>query len=402
MTIEGLGKKFQEARLARGLTLDEAARMTKIRPSRLAEIEADDFSQFPSLAYAKGFLLIYGKFLDVDVTPYMEAFEGSEAVTVDGYSYLQDNPAPEPTRAPIARRPRPRAVRPTSDRASLKPLIIGIIVIVAGFTLMRLILNIQRIGAPQKREMVGQQYAEPSASAEASVMPSPTVAPPAPPPAQSASPRIAVASPSASTPAPASPRVAAASPSASTPAPAQSASPRVAAASPASSSPSVAPASPPPRASPSVSAVAAASPAASSSPRPSPPKASPAASAIAVAASPSPAVAKTSPAASSPPGKEPEVRKAEPVKAEDLAKAAATEAAGPNRVAIRPLKKTYVKVVVDNEAVRPAFERWISPSDGTVEFRGQKIAVRVLDRDAVQIKKNGKTLASGDPDVTIE
>src|SRR6266550_521722 len=56
------------ARRARNLTLDEAARMTKIRPARLAEIEADDFSQFPSLAYAKGFLLIYGKFLDVDVT----------------------------------------------------------------------------------------------------------------------------------------------------------------------------------------------------------------------------------------------------------------------------------------------------------------------------------------------
>src|SRR5437667_247494 len=30
MTIEGLGKKFQEARRARNLTLDEAARMTKI------------------------------------------------------------------------------------------------------------------------------------------------------------------------------------------------------------------------------------------------------------------------------------------------------------------------------------------------------------------------------------
>jgi transcriptional regulator with XRE-family HTH domain len=86
MTIEGLGKKFQEARLARKLTLDEAARMTKIRPQRLAEIEADDFSQFPSLAYAKGFLLIYGKFLDVDVTPYLDAFEDPESVTVDGYS----------------------------------------------------------------------------------------------------------------------------------------------------------------------------------------------------------------------------------------------------------------------------------------------------------------------------
>src|SRR5436189_816527 len=84
MTIEGLGKKFQEARRARNLTLDEAARMTKIRPARLAEIEADDFSQLPSLAYAKGFLLIYGKFLDVDVTPYLDAFEDSERVTVAG------------------------------------------------------------------------------------------------------------------------------------------------------------------------------------------------------------------------------------------------------------------------------------------------------------------------------
>src|ERR1051326_6473784 len=86
MTIEGLGKKFQEARVARNLTLDEAARMTKIRPQRLAEIEAEDFSQFPSLAYAKGFLLIYGKFLDVDVAPYLDAFEDSESVTVDGYA----------------------------------------------------------------------------------------------------------------------------------------------------------------------------------------------------------------------------------------------------------------------------------------------------------------------------
>src|SRR2546428_12177727 len=127
MTIEGLGKKFQEARLAKNLTLDEASRMTKIRPSRLAEIEADDFSQFPSLAYAKGFLLIYGKFLDVDVTPYMEAFETSEQVTVDGYSYLQDNPPSAPVRTPaIRRRPTSRSSSPSSsDRSSLMPLVIG-------------------------------------------------------------------------------------------------------------------------------------------------------------------------------------------------------------------------------------------------------------------------------------
>ena len=98
MSIEGLGKKFQAARESRGLSLDEAARLTKIRQSRLAEIEADDFSQFPSLAYAKGFLLIYGKFLDVDVTPYLDAFEGSSNITINGYSYLQESPAPKPPR----------------------------------------------------------------------------------------------------------------------------------------------------------------------------------------------------------------------------------------------------------------------------------------------------------------
>src|SRR5881394_790436 len=120
MTIEGIGKKFEEARRARNLTLDEAARMTKIRPARLAEIEADDFSQFPSLAYAKGFLLIYGKFLDVDVTPYLDAFEDSERVTVDGYSYLQENRPQKPVAAPVVRRRRPTTTSP--ERISPMPL----------------------------------------------------------------------------------------------------------------------------------------------------------------------------------------------------------------------------------------------------------------------------------------
>src|SRR5262245_1990321 len=106
--------------------------MTKIRPQRLAEIEGDDFSQFPSLAYAKGFLLIYGKFLDVDVTPYLDAFEDSESVTVDGYSYLQETERAKPVSAPVTR----RRAAPTgggSNRVSPMPLIVGIVVLVLGF-----------------------------------------------------------------------------------------------------------------------------------------------------------------------------------------------------------------------------------------------------------------------------
>src|SRR5947209_2525751 len=163
MTIEGLGKKFQDARIARGLTLDEAARLTKIRPSRLAEIEADDFSQFPSLAYAKGFLLIYGKFLDVDVTPYLDAFETSQQVTVDGYSYLQDQPAPKPRKVRPSRpssAPRmPRAPR-SRDRSSPFPILIAIGVIVVGFLAMRLILNIQRISPTHMVVVLQMNYSE--------------------------------------------------------------------------------------------------------------------------------------------------------------------------------------------------------------------------------------------------
>lgn len=348
MTIEGLGKKFQEARIARGLTLDEAARMTKIRPSRLAEIEADDFSQFPSLAYAKGFLLIYGKFLDVDVNPYMEAFETSDAVTVDGYSYLQADPGePEPMRTPpVRRRPeRPRGPRPSpssagDERTSIMPLLFAVGVIVIGFFGMRFILNIARL-APHKSA---------SSATVASNVASPT--PVAPTPA-----KVVAASPAPTVSATQSP-LAVAMQNAVTPSPAR--------------------------------------PAATTAPT-----APPTAATTAPTAPPAAALA-TPPATASPAASEPEVRRAQPVRAEDLKAAAAAESAGPNRVDIRPLKKTYIKVVIDEESVRPAFERWVSPSDGVIEFRGEKFSVRVLDRDAVQIKKNGKAVDDDDDDVTVE
>src|SRR5216117_2542595 len=305
MTIEGLGKKFQEARQARNLTLDEAARMTKIRPTRLAEIEADDFSQFPSLAYAKGFLLIYGKFLDVDVTPYLDAFEDSERVTVDGYSYLQEHERAKPVSAPVVPR---RPVSTGGYRVSPMPLIVGIVVLVIGFLLMKLVLNVQRL-APRRGEPTAQV--------------SPSASPVSPAPAQGSPANVAAA--------------------------------------------------------PSVAAIV----------------------------SPAPTIAPTAIAAASGKPGAPEVRRAKPVTREDLAKAqelanpSLAESGEQNRVAIRPLKRTYVRVTVGYVKGSPAFERWVSPADGTVEFRGKHVSIRVLDPDAVQITKNGKSLEEGDKDVTV-
>src|SRR5438045_9231878 len=145
MSIEGLGRKFQEARMARNLSQDEAARLTRSRQSRLDQIEGDDFSNFPSLAYAKGFLQIYGKLLEVDVSPYLDAFETSGHLTVDGYSYLQDAPVPKAPRG--HRSPR----RTENARPSLIPCLIGIAILVSGFQFLRFISKLNQI-APRPTE----------------------------------------------------------------------------------------------------------------------------------------------------------------------------------------------------------------------------------------------------------
>jgi cytoskeletal protein RodZ len=311
MSIEGLGKKFQEARKARGLTLDEAARLTKIRQSRLAEIEADDYSNFPNLAYAKGFLQIYGKFLQVDVSPFLETFETSGHMTVDGYSYLQDNKPSKPVRTPVARRDGP-------PRTSIMPLIIGLAVLFVGFWLVRLLLNVQRI-APRQTQT------------EAAPTPGATVASITAPRAQ---------------PVEGPPQIAA------TTAPTRTLS------------------VPAPTATPA-------------------------------------AVAAATPVLPSPSAVEPEVRRAQPVRPAELAAALASNSAsgstgGENRVDIKPLRKTYMQVTVEDDPTQPAFERWVSPSDGVVQFHGRRISVRVLDREAVQIRKNGKIVSNSDADLRIE
>jgi cytoskeletal protein RodZ len=215
--MEGLGKKLKEARLARGMTLDEAGRLTKIRPGRLEEIENEDFSQFASLAYAKGFLLIYGKFLAVDVSPYLEAFESSESVTVDGYSYLQDAPDPEPIRPVTVRRRSSSSGMGggSGGRSSWVPLIIGILVLVIGFTLMKWILQMQRLkprpttgpgGTPVATATVSAIIAPRAQPMETPLPPaaSPEVTPPPPSPTPAA---VETTAPVVPAPAPAEPEV---------------------------------------------------------------------------------------------------------------------------------------------------------------------------------------------------
>jgi cytoskeletal protein RodZ len=58
-----VGQRLKEARLAKGLTLEEVSQATKIRSSFLASIEKGEYHSLPSSSYAQGFVRNYAEFL---------------------------------------------------------------------------------------------------------------------------------------------------------------------------------------------------------------------------------------------------------------------------------------------------------------------------------------------------
>jgi hypothetical protein len=67
MTVEfGLGLSLSEARIARGLTLEDAERTTRISRKFLVALEQHHYSAFPAPVYARGFLRTYCRYLGLD------------------------------------------------------------------------------------------------------------------------------------------------------------------------------------------------------------------------------------------------------------------------------------------------------------------------------------------------
>jgi len=76
------------------MSIADAARLTHIRQDRILDLEKDDYSNFPSLSYARGFLLIYARLLGVDVSDAAVQLENSNPVDIEEYEYLSGKPAP--------------------------------------------------------------------------------------------------------------------------------------------------------------------------------------------------------------------------------------------------------------------------------------------------------------------
>jgi cytoskeleton protein RodZ len=148
--VESVGKKLSHAREQRGLSLEEAAMHTRIRAPQLAALEADDYASFGSNTYARGFLLIYGKFLGVEVGPVARQLEGANPISLSDYQYLNAvAEEDERTLRAAARSKSAPSLRPAPQverrRPSLAPLIAFVLLLAAGGYGFHLWLQAERL-----------------------------------------------------------------------------------------------------------------------------------------------------------------------------------------------------------------------------------------------------------------
>jgi transcriptional regulator with XRE-family HTH domain len=94
MSTGSIGRNLLIARKARGLSPEDAAFLTHIPAARLTELENDDYSGFANRVYAKSFIRIYSRFLGIDLSRELDAFDTS------------DPDAPDPTLEKKVKAPR--------------------------------------------------------------------------------------------------------------------------------------------------------------------------------------------------------------------------------------------------------------------------------------------------------
>src|SRR3989304_9884979 len=93
-----LGRVLFQARVARGLTIEDAERDTRISKRYLEALEREDFSAFPAPFYARAFLRTYAQYLGLDANQVLNILPQNRL---------------EPHLAPLPELDRP-AVRPLS------------------------------------------------------------------------------------------------------------------------------------------------------------------------------------------------------------------------------------------------------------------------------------------------
>jgi cytoskeletal protein RodZ len=304
--VDTVGRRLQRARQAKSLSVDEVAAATKIRPERIVDLEGDDLSHFPSLVYARSFLVKYARYLGVDIQDDLEQIQVGSTVGLGEYHYLQAAPPPKYL-------PEPRRREPSRPRLPVALLAILALVVLIGVPVIAfLAVNISRLNG-----------GVPSADQAATESPSLDV--------------------KTTTPA----KVAGTDQQ--TKEPARSVSP------------------------------------------------APTASVSVVEATPSPSTAE-----------EPNVvvRRALPVTpAEDIAQASpspSSSATALETLEIRVRERTWLRVTKDKQNGEPIYNDFISPRSPPIVVQGTRFWLKLPDKNALELRKNGEAVAGPDNTIVIE
>jgi cytoskeletal protein RodZ len=314
--VDTVGGRLRQARLARNLEVDEVAEATRIRPERIVDLEADQYGNFPNLAYAKSFLTKYAQYLKVDIRRDLENFRVSHSISLEEYPYLASAPA----RRSVGDR---HKITPRGFRVPPLVVLALVLIVLVGIPFFSyLTLSISRLReksdvgssneSPSPVSLVAKQTDPPSASEDASRSPTPATG----------------ATVSAE------------------------------------------------KQSNSVS-------------------------------SPSEEDQKSGPDRYVSRGRDPagvEVRRALPadpgLNADSSPKPEATPLVD-KKLEVRLLKRTWVRVTRDLEGNQPVYEGFVGPDSKPILVVGKKFWVRVLDKNAVEVKKDGQLVIGSSDDIVI-
>ncbi len=88
-----LGKTFSNARIARGLTLEDCERDTRISKRYLDALEREDWKIFPAPVYSRAFLRTYAQYLSLDPQALMRQFQAQEEPVIQPLPEIRSAPA---------------------------------------------------------------------------------------------------------------------------------------------------------------------------------------------------------------------------------------------------------------------------------------------------------------------
>ena len=139
------GKRLAKARAARGLGIEEAAHATRIRASHIQALEDGNLVKFPNAAYAKSFLVMYARFLGVDVSDVASQIDTSTQMKVEDFQYLTNRAGEEKKLQRDATDTRYDFVVPQKSGGSWMPLIALAGIVVVGVIVFIVWSNFTRI-----------------------------------------------------------------------------------------------------------------------------------------------------------------------------------------------------------------------------------------------------------------